>query len=119
MRTHNIPSYKRKSKRYPYYAPWPGSIINPQWLERPLSRTNFHSPKGVRAIEILLYDLHHDDVRGDGLRPPHGTIPAAVKMMKFLLVRSFGNKDHIKNIKIVNSVLLSLFMAVMKCASPA
>ena len=28
---------------------------NPQWLEPPLSRTNFHSPKGVRAIEVRLY----------------------------------------------------------------
>ena len=25
------------------------------WLELPLSRTNFHSPKGVRAIEVRLY----------------------------------------------------------------
>ena len=24
-------------------------------LELPLSRTNFHCPKGVRAIEVLLY----------------------------------------------------------------
>ena len=30
------------------------SIINPQWLELPLSRTNFHSPKGVRAIKVFL-----------------------------------------------------------------
>ena len=37
-----------------YYASWPGSIINPQWLKLPLSRTNFHSPKGVRAIKVRL-----------------------------------------------------------------
>ena len=30
-------------------------MINPHWLELPLSRTNFHGPKGVRAIEVLLY----------------------------------------------------------------
>ena len=30
-------------------------MINPQWLELPLSRTNVHSPKGVRAIEVRLY----------------------------------------------------------------
>ena len=29
--------------------------MNPQWLELPLSRTNFHGPKGVRAIEVRLY----------------------------------------------------------------
>ena len=34
---------------------WPGAIINPHWLELPLSRTNFHGHKGVRAIEVLLY----------------------------------------------------------------
>ena len=41
-----------ENERYPYYSSLPGSIINPQWLELPLSRTNFHSPKGVRAIEV-------------------------------------------------------------------
>ena len=55
MRKHNIPSYWRKSKRYPYYASWSGSMINPQWLELPRSRTNFYRPKGVRAIGARLY----------------------------------------------------------------
>ena len=38
-----------------YHLTW--RIINPQsqWLELPLSRTIFHSPKGVRAIEVRLY----------------------------------------------------------------
>ena len=30
-------------------------MINPHWLELPLSRTNSHGPKGVRAIEVRLY----------------------------------------------------------------
>ena len=30
-------------------------MINPQWLELPMSRTNFHGPKDVRAIEVRLY----------------------------------------------------------------
>ena len=30
-------------------------MINPQWLELPMSRINFHGPKDVRAIEVLLY----------------------------------------------------------------
>ena len=51
MRTHNIPS----CYRHPYYASWPGAFINPHWLELPLSRNNFHGPKGVRAIEVRLY----------------------------------------------------------------
>ena len=57
MSTHNIPSGWRISKRYPCYASLPGAIINPHWLKLPLSRTNFHGPRGVRAIEVLLYLL--------------------------------------------------------------
>ena len=30
-------------------------MINPQWFELPMSRTNFHGPKDVWAIEIRLY----------------------------------------------------------------
>ena len=30
-------------------------MINPQWLELPMSRTNFHGPKDVRTIEVRLY----------------------------------------------------------------
>ena len=30
-------------------------MINPQWLELPMSRTNFHGPKDVRASEVRLY----------------------------------------------------------------
>ena len=31
-----------------------------------------------------MYELHHDDVRGDAKRPPHGIIPAALKI-KYVL----------------------------------
>ena len=37
------------------FASWPGAMINPQWLELPISRTNFHGPKDVRVIEARLY----------------------------------------------------------------
>ena len=37
------------------FASWNGAMINPQWLELPMSRTNFHGPKDARAIEIQLY----------------------------------------------------------------
>ena len=30
-------------------------MINPQWFELPMSRTNFHGPKDVRATEVRLY----------------------------------------------------------------
>ena len=30
-------------------------MINPQWLELPISRTNIHGPKDDRAIEVRLY----------------------------------------------------------------
>ena len=41
------------------FAAWPGVTINPQWLELPISRKNFHGPKDVRAIEVWLYFLKH------------------------------------------------------------
>ena len=33
----------------------PGAMINPQWLELDISKTNVHGPKDVWAIEIQLY----------------------------------------------------------------
>ena len=30
-------------------------MIESHWLEPPTSRTNFHGPKDVRAIEVWLY----------------------------------------------------------------
>ena len=35
------------------------------------------------------------DVRGDVLRPPHGTTPAAVKSNKNQLMRSFKSNENI------------------------
>ena len=32
-------------------------MINPQWLELPMSRTNFLGPRDVRAIEVQLYNI--------------------------------------------------------------
>ena len=58
MSTLNIQSLCRKSKRFPklsLFASWTGAMINPQWLELPMSRTNFHGPKDVRAIEVQLF----------------------------------------------------------------
>ena len=37
------------------FASWIGAMINPQWLELPMSRTNLHGPEDVRAIEVRLY----------------------------------------------------------------
>ena len=36
------------------FSSWPGVTINPQWLKLRMSRTNFHGPKDVRAIEVRL-----------------------------------------------------------------
>ena len=52
MSTHNIPLLY-VGKDNPELSPLtscPGAMINPQWLELPMSRTNFHGPKDVRAI---------------------------------------------------------------------
>ena len=48
----------RISERHPKLSPftyWPGAMINLQRLELPMSRTNFHGPKDVRAIEVRLF----------------------------------------------------------------
>ena len=37
------------------FASWPGTMINPHWLELPMSRTIFYGRKDVRAIEVRLY----------------------------------------------------------------
>ena len=57
MSTHNIQSLCRR-KDYPklsLFASWTGAMINPRWLELPVSRTNFHGPKDVPATEVRLY----------------------------------------------------------------
>ena len=33
----------------------PGTMINPHWLELPMSRRNLYGRKDVRAIEVRLY----------------------------------------------------------------
>ena len=40
---------------YRYFPSRPCTMINPHWLELPMSRTIFYGPKDVRAIEIRLY----------------------------------------------------------------
>ena len=58
MSTLNIQSLCRQLKKFPklsLFASWTGAMINPQWLELPMSRTNFHGPKDVRAIDVRLY----------------------------------------------------------------
>ena len=37
------------------FASWPGALINPHWLELPISGTDFYGPKDVLAIEVQLY----------------------------------------------------------------
>ena len=37
-------------------------MMNTHELELPLSRTNFHGPKGVRAIEIRQYLVPNIDI---------------------------------------------------------
>ena len=58
MSTYSVPlrveDRKDVSKLSPF-ASRPGARINPQWLELPISRTNFQGPKDVRAIKVRLY----------------------------------------------------------------
>ena len=44
-------------------------MINTHWLGLPLSQTNFHSPKGIRAYEVLLYVLANSEVSNKSVNP--------------------------------------------------
>ena len=49
---------KKIEKKFPklsLFASWPGTMINLQWLELPISRSVFCGPKDVWAIEVRLY----------------------------------------------------------------
>ena len=41
------------------FAAWPGAMINPQWLELPMSRINFDGPKDGSYEVLLQLSLHH------------------------------------------------------------
>ena len=45
---------EKTSLNYVYFAFWSGALINPQWLELLVSRTNLHGLQDVRAIEVWL-----------------------------------------------------------------
>ena len=56
MITHKIPLFLRKwkTKIFPPSYSRSVALIIFHWLELPLSLTNFHGPKVVRAIEVWL-----------------------------------------------------------------
>ena len=57
MSTHNIHVFIKVRRDIPKSSPFvsrPGTMINPRWLELPISWTNFHGPKGVRGTEVVL-----------------------------------------------------------------
>ena len=60
MSTFNRPLFYKDRKYIHILFPFvskPGTMItyNPQWFEFPISRTNFHGPKDVWAIEVRLF----------------------------------------------------------------
>ena len=60
--TYNLFVENRKDfHKLSLFASWTGAMINPQWLELPMSRTNFYSPKDVQAIEVRLYIFNYFD----------------------------------------------------------
>ena len=55
MSTLNVPLFNRRSKRHPELSPLaslPGPMTKPQWLELPMSRTDFHGPNDAQAIIV-------------------------------------------------------------------
>ena len=61
-------------------------MINSHLLELPLSRTYFHSSKGVRVIEVLLYT--------DGLLEDYYSGPVITHYQKSLLTDSSHWRDR-------------------------
>ena len=70
--------------------PYLALFFNPHLLELPLSRTSFHGPKGVRAIEVRLYTV-------SGAKPQHTFHTVArPHSTHFVLVQSNQyNQGHI------------------------
>ena len=63
MSTLNIQLLCRRWIDFPalaIFASRPGAMIKLHWLELPMTRTLFHGPKGVRAIEVRLYFAFHE-----------------------------------------------------------
>ena len=54
------------------------------------------TPKNQR-----IYSLHYDDLRGDALRPPHGTTSAAVKIRGRI---SCSGESAMKSIRIKSTL---------------
>ena len=62
MHSLNIQLFHRRSTRsvkYPRLLSNLAHMVNSQWLELPMSRTNSHGPNDVRAIEVRLYFTDH------------------------------------------------------------
>ena len=45
-----------KNPKFSLFASWPGTMINPLWLELPMSRTIFYGPE---VFEPLKFDCIH------------------------------------------------------------
>ena len=44
---HHCVENRKKIPKLSLFPSWTGAMINPQWLELLMSRTNFHGPKDV------------------------------------------------------------------------
>ena len=76
-------------------------MMNPHWLELPLSRTNFHGPKGVRAIEVRLYNnVCSYGIFSKGLKNEYETAvvnePSVFEPLKFYCITKIGTANHNK-----------------------
>ena len=74
-------------------------MTDPQWLEQPISRKNFHGPKDVWAIEILLYIF----VENDSNEYPITYVVVVVLLFFWWRIKKNNNTSWLK---IVSSVEL-------------
>ena len=50
-----IEDLKDFSKLLPFDS-WPGTMINPQWLELPISRTSLQGPRDVKSLKVTAHE---------------------------------------------------------------
>ena len=96
------------------FVSWPGALINPQWLELPMSGTNFHSPKDVRTIEVRQYiafvmvlSYIFDAILFDK------TFLKPAKSVFFGSIHSLDKNVFLKQITIILLLLLLLLIIIM------
>ena len=132
MRTLNIPLFCRRFRKdFPkllQFASWPVAMNNPQWLELPISWTNFHGSNDVLLVEVLYIKIAPDKrgihitvflflykiiCHGYSLEvPQYGTFNEYLQLFSW---RNKNNKNIILKYKTENNTHVHHSVEVDKC----